>query len=77
MKKIILVIAIILIGAGVLYRHNSKEAASIGIIRGADGPTAYFTTKNKKTDKDKDKDKDEGVEIIGGADGPTQIYTKK
>ncbi|MBS6535527.1 hypothetical protein [Peptoniphilus harei] len=73
MKKIILVIAIILIGAGVLYRHNSKEAASIGIIRGADGPTAYFTTKNKKTDKDKD----EGVEIIGGADGPTQIYTKK
>ncbi|MDU5184442.1 MAG: hypothetical protein E6214_04035 [Peptoniphilus harei] len=75
MKKIILVIAIILIGAGVLYRHNSKEAASIGIIRGADGPTAYFTTKNKKTDKDKDKD--EGVEIIGGADGPTQIYTKK
>lgn len=75
MKKIILVIAIILIGAGVLYRHNSKEAASIGIIRGADGPTAYFTTKNKKTDKDKDKD--EGVEIIGGADGLTQIYTKK
>ena len=75
MKKIILVIAIILIGAGVLYRHNSKEAASIGIIRGADGPTAYFTTKNKKTDKDKDKD--ESVEIIGGADGPTQIYTKK
>ncbi|MDK7354999.1 hypothetical protein QP518_04475 [Peptoniphilus harei] len=73
MKKIILVIAIILIGAGVLYRHNSKEAASIGIIRGADGPTAYFTTKNKKTDKDKD----EGIEIIGGADGPTQIYTKK
>ena len=75
MKKIMIVIAIILIGAGVLYRHNSKEAASIGIIRGADGPTAYFTTKNKKTDKDKDKD--EGVEIIGGADGPTQIYTKK
>lgn len=73
MKKIIFVIAIILIGAGVLYRHNSKEAASIGIIRGADGPTAYFTTKNKKADKDKD----EGVEIIGGADGPTQIYTKK
>ena len=72
MKKIILVIAIILIGAGVLYRHNSKEAASIGIIRGADGPTAYFTTKNKKTDKDKD----EGIEIIGGADGPTQIYVK-
>ncbi|KXB69520.1 hypothetical protein [Peptoniphilus sp. DNF00840] len=70
MKKIIIVIAIVLIGAGVLYRHNSKEAASIGIIRGADGPTATFTTKNKKTDKD------EGVEIIGGADGPTQIYVK-
>ncbi|KXA31762.1 hypothetical protein HMPREF3229_00135 [Peptoniphilus harei] len=72
MKKIMIVIAIILIGAGVLYRHNSKEAASIGIIRGADGPTATFTTKNKKTDKDKD----DGVEIIGGADGPTQIYVK-
>ena len=67
MKKIMIVIAIILIGAGVLYRHNSKEAASIGIIRGA-----TFTTKNKKTDKDKD----DGVEIIGGADGPTQIYVK-
>lgn len=67
-----IVIAIILIGAGVLYRHNSKEAASIGIIRGADGSTATFTTKNKKTDKDKD----DGVEIIGGADGPTQIYVK-
>ncbi|WP_277250826.1 hypothetical protein [Peptoniphilus vaginalis] len=72
MKKIIIVIAIILIGAGVLYRHNSKEAASIGIIRGADGPTTYSTTKNKKTDKNKD----DGVEIIGGADGPTQIYVK-
>ena len=42
MKKIIIVIAIILIGAGVLYRHNSKEAASIGIIGGTDGPTANF-----------------------------------
>lgn len=68
MKKIILVIAIILIGAGVLYRHNSKEAASIGIIRGADGPTQIYTKKNKN--------KDDGVEIIGGADGPTQIYVK-
>lgn len=48
-----IVIAIILIGAGVLYRHNSKEAASIGIIRGSDGPTATFTTKIKRLTKTK------------------------
>ena len=71
MKKIIIVVAIILIDSGVLYRYNANEAAAIGIIGGADGPTQIYTETNKKTDKDK------GIEIIGGADGPTQIYTEK
>ncbi|WP_062551502.1 hypothetical protein [Peptoniphilus phoceensis] len=71
MNKIIIVVAIGLIGSGVLDRSNANEAESIGIIGGADGPTQIYTETNKKTDKDK------GIEIIGGADGPTQIYTEK
>lgn len=70
MNKIIIVVAIGLIGSGVLDRSNANEAASIGIIGGADGPTQIYTETNKKTDKDK------GIEIIGEADGPTQIYTE-
>ncbi len=70
MNKIIIVVAIGLIGSGVLDRSNANEAASIGIIGGADGPTQIYTEKKENNDKDK------GIVIIGGADGPTQIYTE-
>lgn len=70
MNKIIIVVAINLIGAGVLYGYNANEAAAIGIIGGADGPTQIYTEKKENNDKDK------GIVIIGGADGPTQIYTE-
>lgn len=71
MNKIIIVVAINLIGSGVLYGYNANEAAAIGIIGGADGPTQIYTEKKENNDKDK------GIVIIGGADGPTQIYTEK
>ena len=45
MNKIIIVVAINLIGAGVLYGYNANEAGAIGIIGGADGPTQIYTKK--------------------------------
>lgn len=79
-KKMLILLGVIVVGGIFAYpqiRNKMLEAEfkrqnpGVDIIGKADGPTAIFTTNNKKTDKNED------IEIIGGANGPTQIYTKK
>lgn len=92
-KKIIIVLALILLGGYFAYPQIRKKMfeaefkmqnPNAEIIGKADGPTAIFTTKNKKTDKDRDGEKNnnqEGEEaiaigIIGGSDDSKILYPK-
>lgn len=81
MKKIIIVLALILLGGyfaypGIQGKMNEaklkRENPNAEIIGRADGPTAIFTTKNKKTDKDEAT----AIGIIGGADESGVLYPK-
>lgn len=81
MKKIIIVLAVILIGGyfaypGIQGKMNEarlkRENPNAEIIGGADGPTQIYTEKNKKTDKDEAT----AIGIIGGADDSGVLYPK-
>lgn len=81
MKKIIIVLAIILLGGyfaypGIQGKMNEaklkRENPNAEIIGGADGPTQIYTEKNKKTDKDEAT----AIGIIGGADDSGGLYPK-
>lgn len=80
-KKIILVLAVILLGGyfaypGIQGKMNEarlkRENPNAEIIGGADGPTQIYTEKNKKTDKDEAT----AIGIIGGADDSGVLYPK-
>lgn len=81
MKKIIIVLAVILLGGyfaypGIQGKMNEaklkRENPNAEIIGGADGPTQIYTEKNKKTDKDEAT----AIGIIGGADDSGGLYPK-
>lgn len=81
MKKIIIVLAVILLGGyfaypGIQGKMNEarlkRENPNAEIIGGADGPTQIYTEKNKKTDKDEAT----AIGIIGGADDSGVLYPK-
>lgn len=81
MKKIIIVLAVILLGGyfaypGIQGKMNEarlkRENPNAEIIGKADGPTAIFTTNNKNTDKDEAT----AIGIIGGADDSGGLYPK-
>lgn len=85
MKKIIIVLAVILLGGyfaypvaypGIQGKMNEarlkRENPNAEIIGGADGPTQIYTEKNKKTDKEEAT----AIGIIGGADDSGVLYPK-
>ena len=85
MKKIIIVLAVILLGGyfaypvaypGIQGKMNEarlkRENPNAEIIGGADGPTQIYTEKNKETDKEEAT----AIGIIGGADDSGVLYPK-
>lgn len=81
MKKIVIVLAVILLGGyfaypGIQGKMNEarlkRENPNAEIIGGADGPTQIYTEKNKKTDKEEAT----AIGIIGGADDSGVLYPK-
>lgn len=81
MKKIIIVLALILLGGyfaypGIQGKMNEarlkRENPNAEIIGGADGPTQIYTEKNKETDKEEAT----AIGIIGGADDSGVLYPK-
>lgn len=92
-KKILILLGVLVVGGIFAYpqiRNKMLEAEfkrqnpGVDIIGRADGPTAIFTTKNKKTDKDKAAEKNNNqqadeasaIGIIGGADDSGVLYPK-
>lgn len=92
-KKIIILLGVLVVGGIFAYpqiRNKMLEAEfkrqnpGVDIIGRADGPTAIFTTKNKKTDKDKAAEKNNNqkadeasaIGIIGGSDDSGVLYPK-
>lgn len=80
-KKILIFLGVLVVGGIFAYpqiRNKMFEAEfkrqnpGVEIIGKADGPTAIFTTKNKKTDKDGAT----AIGIIGGADDSKVLYPK-
>lgn len=80
-KKILIFLGVLVVGGIFAYpqiRNKMFEAEfkrqnpGVEIIGKADGPTAIFTTKNKKTDKDEAT----AIGIIGGADDSKVLYPK-
>lgn len=80
-KKIMILLGVLVVGGIFAYpqiRNKMFEAEfkrqnpGVEIIGKADGPTAIFTTKNKKTDKDEAT----AIGIIGGADDSKVLYPK-
>lgn len=80
-KKILIFLGVLVVGGIFAYpqiRNKMFEAEfkrqnpGVEIIGKADGPTAIFTTKNKKTDKDEAT----AIGIIGGADDSGVLYPK-
>lgn len=80
-KKILIFLGVLVVGGIFAYpqiRNKMFEAEfkrqnpGVEIIGKADGPTAIFTTKNKKTDKDEAT----AIGIIGGADDSKVLYSK-
>lgn len=92
-KKMMILLGVLVVGGIFAYpqiRNKMFEAEfkrlnpGVEIIGKADGPTAIFTTKNKKTDKDKGVEKNNNQEsdqataigIIGGNDDYKVLYPK-
>ena len=80
-KKILIFLGVLVVGGIFAYpqiRNKMFEAEfkrqnpGVEIIGKADGPTAIFTTKNKKTEKDEAT----AIGIIGGADDSKVLYPK-
>lgn len=80
-KKILIFLGVLVVGGIFAYpqiRNKMFEAEfkrqnpGVEIIGKADGSTAIFTTKNKKTDKDEAT----AIGIIGGADDSGVLYPK-
>ena len=90
-KKILILLGVLVVGGIFAYpqirnkmleREFKRQNPGVEIIGRADGPTAIFTTKNKKTDKDVEKDNNQEAEqasaigIIGGSDDSGVLYPK-
>lgn len=66
-----LCMGIVLIFAAAVLLTDPKEAASIGIIGGADGPTSVFLAGKLGGNRNREE---EHSMVIGGADGPTAVF---
>lgn len=92
-KKIIILLGVLVVGGIFAYpqirikmleAEFKRQNPGVDIIGRADGPTAIFTTKDKKKDKDKAAEKNNNqkaeeasaIGIIGGADDSGGLYPK-